>query len=508
MVLAESSIAPEKSLEHFFIGMNTSTNETFQKKVDMTVQMLTDTLEELSQPYIGLTPEQMHSRLKHLELSSVNGQVWEQVLQDIKKYAVDPAVNVYHPKCMAHLQCPAVLPSVAADLIISALNQSMDSWDQSPAATYIEERLIKYLLDTAGMPETGDGVFTSGGTQSNYMGLQLARDIWCKNYLSHSVQLSGLPKEASRFRLLCSEEAHFTVKKSAAQLGLGEKAVVTVPTNQKKEIDIPSLKKSIELLKKDGLLPIVVVATAGNTDFGSIDSLHEIADIAAAENMWYHVDAAYGGGLFFSQKHAHRLKGIERADSVAVDFHKMLFQSVSCGVFLVKQAEHLAVNNQQAVYLNPKEDETAGNLHLVGKSVQTSRRFDALKLLMTFKHVGINTLGQWIDELVDITNRLYEEISKYNNLEAAVPPSISTIVFRYVPTSNISTEKTDEINRRIKEELFFNGEAALSKTKVQNRQYLKITILHPDAEIAARKKVIASVIEKGKFLEERSLKDE
>ncbi|MFB4164483.1 aspartate aminotransferase family protein [Alteribacillus sp. JSM 102045] len=503
VLLKTKETKTEDNLDSFFIQTDAKTNQSFQEMMFSTINMLMDTMNKTEEPYPGKTPLQIKEMLEQPDLYSLRGEAWETVLEDVRRYAVEPAIKVQHPACMAHLQCPVVNPSIAAELILSTLNQSMDSWDQSPAATYLEDRLVKWMIELAGLPKTGDGVFTSGGTQSNYMGLQLARDNWCQRIIGHSVQANGLPPEAERFRILCSEDAHFTVKKSAVQLGLGEQAVTTIKTNNNKEIDGQSCLSIVKELKKDGLLPIAIVATAGTTDFGSIDSLAEIADIAEAEGMWYHIDAAYGGGLLFSEKHKNRLAGIERADSVTIDFHKMLFQPVSCGIFLVKEAGSLTINSQQADYLSPTEDQECGMLHLVDKSVQTSRRFDALKLWMTLRQIGIGTVGKWIEKIIEVTNELHAEMTRHEAFETVLAPSISTLVFRYNPQSDMPEIIVDQLNRSIKNELFYEGQAVLSKTKVHNKQFLKITLLHPGSNFHNGKQVIEAIIQKGKKLEEK-----
>ena len=138
------------------------------------------------------------------------------------------SVNVSHPNTAAHLHCPPLLAALAAEVVTSALNQSMDSFDQAPIATIVEQKLIRWLCGEAGFPATADGTFTSGGSQSNYMGLLLARDALLKKHWNWSAQKSGLPPEANRLRILCSEVAHFTVEKSASQLGLGTDSVIRV----------------------------------------------------------------------------------------------------------------------------------------------------------------------------------------------------------------------------------------------------------------------------------------
>ncbi|MDF5382937.1 pyridoxal-dependent decarboxylase, partial [Vibrio parahaemolyticus] len=202
-----------------------------------------------------------------------------------------------HPDCIAHLHTPPLMPAIAAEAMIAALNQSMDSWDQASSATYVEQKVVNWLCDKYELGEKADGIFTSGGTQSNQMGLMLARD-WIVDKLSaHSIQKLGLPEYADKLRIVCSKKSHFTVQKSASWMGLGEKAVMTVDANADGTMDVTKLDEVLNQAKAEGLIPFAIVGTAGTTDHGAIDDLDFIADIAAKHDMWMHVDGAYGGAL-------------------------------------------------------------------------------------------------------------------------------------------------------------------------------------------------------------------
>ena len=205
-----------------------------------------------------------------------------------------------HPHFIAHLQTPPLIPALAAETIISALNQSMDSWDQASSATYVEQKMTDWLcelfgynLEQSATSNGADGVFTSGGTQSNLMGLLLARDRAVEQISGESVQKDGLPSYTKKLRILCSQTSHFTVQKSASLMGLGERAVVTVATDEFGCLDMNALTATIADLQSQDLIPFCVVGTAGTTDLGAIDDLQAIAAISEQHNMWFHVDGAY-----------------------------------------------------------------------------------------------------------------------------------------------------------------------------------------------------------------------
>ena len=285
---------------------------------------------------------------------------------------VSNSVAINHPYTAAHLHCPPLLAALAAEVVISALNQSMDSFDQAPIATVVEQKMIRLLCAEAGLPSSADGTFTTGGSQSNYLGLLLARDQLLQRHWNWSAQKSGLPPEARRLRIFCSEVAHFTVEKAAAQLGLGTDAVVRVAVDESFRMKPLALQDSLHAARSQDLLPMAIVATAGTTDFGSVDPLPELASVAREAGAWLHVDAAYGGALLFSAQHRNKLLGIEHADSLGLDFHKLFWQPIPCSAFLLRDARHFDSIKLHADYLNPELHEEEGIPNLVTTSLLTS----------------------------------------------------------------------------------------------------------------------------------------
>lgn len=389
------------------------------------------------------------------------------------------SVAVSDTGTIAHLHCPPLLASLAAEVVISALNQSMDSFDQAPMATMVEQRLVGWLCTQTGLPTEADGTFTAGGSQSNYMGLLLARDAFLKKHWNWPAQTRGLHPEAHRLRILCSEVAHFTVEKSAAQLGLGTDAVVRVAADDRFRMSPAALRKEIQQLHAQDLLPVAIVATAGTTDFGSIDPLVEIGTMAREAGAWFHVDAAYGGALLFSPAHRSRLAGIENADSVSIDFHKLFWQPISCSAFLLANAAHFDLIKMHADYLNPEAHEEAGIPDLVTKSVLTSRRFDALKLWISFQSLGHQKLARMIDRTIDLANHAAEVIRRSPRLELMCKPQLSTVVFRILPSK--PKINSDHVHRLIRQQLFNTGQAVIGHTRVRNHPCLKFTCMNPSA---------------------------
>jgi L-2,4-diaminobutyrate decarboxylase len=406
---------------------------------------------------------------------------------------ISNSVAVSDVGTIAHLHCPPLLASLAAEVVTSALNQSMDSFDQAPIATMVEQKLVRWLCAQARLPAGADGTFTAGGSQSNYMGLLLARDAFLNKQWNWPAQKRGLHPEAGRLRILCSEVAHFTVEKSAAQLGLGTDAVVRVATDDQFRMSPKALRQEIDGLRAEGLLPMAIVATAGTTDFGSIDPIADIANIARQTGAWLHVDAAYGGALLFSPGHRGRLAGLEIAESVSIDFHKLFWQPIPCSVFLLANAQHFDLIKMHADYLNPEAHETAGIPDLVTKSVLTSRRFDALKLWISFQTLGREKLAQMIDRTISLANHAAEVIRRNPRLELMCDPQLSTVVFRVRPIS--ADIDSDQLSARIRQQLFHTGRAVIGHTRVRDYPCLKFTCLNPAANEADLEALIEEIVQ-------------
>lgn len=452
-------------------------------------------------PFTGVLPGELARKFEGVDLNQSLNNVSE-ALAELDALYLRDAVYFHNPKYVAHLNCPITYPSILAELILSSVNSSVDTWDQSAGATLIEQALIDWTCEVIGLGESADGIFTSGGTQSNLMAMLLARDALCKKYWpERPVKEFGLPAESSKFRIFTSEVSHFSVQKSAALLGLGYESVVAVKTDDGFRMDADALRFELERCVGQGLLPMAVVATTGTTDFGSIDPLHSIAELCRKYDVWMHADAAYGCGLLVSSARA-KLSGIERADSVTVDYHKSFMQPVSCSAFLVRRKRELDVVTHHAEYLNPLSAKQEGTPNLVNKSLQTTRRFDALKLWLTLRIVGRDQLGQMFDQVCELARASYTLLKLDPEMDVLHEPEISCLVFRYCPLvtdrrlmNQLNGPFLDELNSHIRKAIFRSGEAVIAGTQVNGRRYLKFTLLNPQASLSN----IESVIDLIKF---------
>ncbi len=444
------------------------------------LQHLLTALRSVTGPSTGTGVSEAAARVTEVDLD-VPLDDTAAALAELSRVWLDDAVWFHEPSYAAHLNCPVVVPALLAELFIASVNSSLDTFDQSVGGTFVERRLIDWTAGRIGFGPTADGIFTSGGTQSNLQALVLARGVVERERLG-------------RLRIFASADGHFSVQKAARLLGLGDESVVCVPTDERHRMDPAALARSLAACTDLGLRPMAIVATAGTTDFGAIDPLPEIADLARAYDTWLHVDAAYGGGLLVSPRHRDRLAGIDRADSVTVDYHKTFFQPVSSSALVVRDRALLAPVTWHADYLNPRTAEALASPNQVDKSLQTTRRFDALKLWLTLRMMGPDVIGGYVDAVIDLARDVCTAVSNEPDLEIAARPELSTLVFRYAPgldkldqrdglDRRWNEEEVGALNREIREALYRSGEAMVAATKVDGRQFLKLTLLNPLATV-------------------------
>ncbi len=411
----------------------------------------------------------------------VEGLGAEAALARIGKVLVEYGLHLSHPHAVAHLQPPPLAVAVAADALASASNASLDTYDSGPSAIAVERWLIHGLVELAGLGAQADGVLTPGGSMSNLMGLLLARDAAAlrRGIDARRQGVSTLPGPV----VLCSELAHFSIQRACAALGLGEDAVRLVPTDSRRRMRPDALAAILRELPPEHT-PLAIVATAGTTDFGSIDPLPQIAAIAAEHGVWLHVDAAYGFGALFSERLAGRLNGLTLADSVTLDLHKLGWQPAATSVLLVSNASNFSALEREVAYLNPVDDADAGYEGLLGRSLQTTRRPDAVKVAATLLAHGRRGLGDMVDTCHDLAKHAEQRITAEPELELVAPAELTTVVFRYRCPE--APEREDEINGAMRRRLMETGTALIGRTSVRTegsgspeRVCLKFTLLNP-----------------------------
>jgi L-2,4-diaminobutyrate decarboxylase len=405
----------------------------------------------------------------------------EAALTRLGRVLVEYGLHLSHPHAVAHLQPPPLAVAVAADALASASNASLDTYDSGPSAIAVERWLIGGLVELAGLGRQADGVLTPGGSLSNLLGLLLARDAAAlRRGIDARRQGVGALKSPV---VLCSELAHFSVHRACAALGLGEGAVRPVPTDARRRMRPEALEALLRELGPEHT-PLAIVATAGTTDFGTIDPLPRLAAIAAEHGVWLHVDAAYGFGALFSERLAGRLEGLSLADSITVDLHKLGWQPAAASVLLVSDARAFSALERHVAYLNPEDDAEAGYDGLLGRSLQTTRRPDAVKVAATLLAYGRQGLGDMVDTCHELARHAEQRIRAEPELELVSPAELTTVVFRYRTGEEPARE--DATNGALRRRLMETGTALIGRTAVRldgpgspERVCLKFTLLNP-----------------------------
>ncbi|MFE7405536.1 pyridoxal phosphate-dependent decarboxylase family protein [Isoptericola sp. NPDC057559] len=434
------------------------------------------------QPFCGASRRELQALVDDVDLDGPPVGTPDALRETAELYA-SHAVWFHHPGYAAHLNCPVALPAVGAEAMLAAINTSVDTYDQSTVATLMEQRLVAWTAARVGF-EAGDGVFTSGGTQSNLQALHLARERALTDAAGARLGGAARRERLGRLRVLATASGHFSVARSALLLGLDDDAVVAVPTDAAGRMDPGALARALVDVERAGDVVMAVVVTAGTTDRGCVDPLVPVADLCDAVGAWLHVDAAYGGGLLLSPRRRHLLDGVERARSVTVDFHKTFFQPVSSSALLVRDPADLARATWHADYLNPAEESGEPNpdLNLVDKSLQTTRRFDALKLWATLRAVGADGVGAMVDAVCDLAAAVHADLAGDPELRLLAPTDLSTVLFRFQP-DGVDDARADALVPRVRRVLFDSGRAMVAKTVIDGRPCLKLTLLNPDATL-------------------------
>ncbi len=428
-------------------------------------------------------------------------------LERVTSLLVDHGIRLASSRAAAHLQPPPLTVAVAADTMASFCNASVDTYDSGPSGIVLERWVVSVLAKLAGLPLHADGVMTPGGSLSNLQGLLLARNSALFR-AGHDPQKDSATKLAAP-RIFCSEVAHFSIQRAAGALGMGETAVIPIPVDANRRMSAAALSKALSGLRR-WESPIAIVGTAGTTDFGSIDPLSELADLAAQYDTWFHVDAAYGFGALFSTRLAGKLNGIERAHSITLDMHKLGWQPAAASVLLVSNARLFRSLEREVAYLNPIDDVEAGLDGLLGRSLQTTRRPDAAKVAAALLAFGQAGLGAMVDSCHDLARYAQTKIEQSSRVKLVAPAELTTVVFRYLPVNPLPREREDEVNALLRRLLLESGDALIGRTRAvcpsdtnKERTCLKFTLLNPTMTHADVDDLLRLVIATGLVAETR-----
>jgi len=404
---------------------------------------------------------------------------WPDVLREFRERVAPGTFNAQNPGSFSYFTPPPLAMSVAAEVLAAWLQQGVDVWHAGPVGAFVEEEVIGWLRDLVGFDASGWGVLTSGGVMANLMGLTLARDLW----LPRLRGLPGFPRGGAleNVRVYASDQAHFSIERALDMLGFPSGTLTVLGSDDRFRLEAGPVEEAIRRDRSDGLIPLAIAGVAGSTNTGSVDHIVHLAELAERESVWLHVDAAYGAAARLSVRDSHRVPGLERADSVTVDPHKWFFQAYDIGGLVVRRRQDLrSVFHRAPEYYrsNRPQDEP---LDWYQYSLEGTRRFRALKLWMSWKHLGTLGLGRLIEQNVDLAAYLAARCLEAEDLDAApVEPELSVVCFRHLPPTleGIPPEQLDAYQTRLQRALEVSGEAWVSVTALRGRTYLRAGIVN------------------------------
>jgi glutamate/tyrosine decarboxylase-like PLP-dependent enzyme len=378
-----------------------------------------------------------------------------------------------HPRFFGYVSSPGTPLTAIGSMLAAALNVNVTCWRSAPAATELEHVTVNWLKEMLGYPAEAGGLLVSGGSMANFAAMAAARSAKSPvNVVREGVAAAGGP--------LCgyvSTEGHFSISKAAGMLGLGERYVRQVRTNARLEIDMSDLERLVREDRAAGHLPFFVAGNAGTTATGAFDPIGELADFARANDLWFHVDAAYGGFAALAPSRRRLFERIGEADSVALDPHKWLYLSMGCGCVLYKDpAAAYAAFSHDAEYTRTIGLERDEAFAFWNYGPELSRPFRALDLWLLLKHVGSRRLGEAIEENIGCAEYLQELVAASDDFEMLAPVGLSVFCFRHRPRGY--SGDLDVWNERVLTELQRRGSSYLSNARVDGKFALRGCVLN------------------------------
>jgi glutamate/tyrosine decarboxylase-like PLP-dependent enzyme len=387
---------------------------------------------------------------------------------------------VSHPKSYSFVPGPSNYISAMADSLSAGFNIFSGGWQASPAAAEMEIVTMNWLLKMFGFPQKkGGGIFTSGGSMANLTALVTARTVKCGDDFSKAI-------------IYLSDQAHSSNIKAIRVLGFRKEQIRIIPTDGEFKFSLNKLKNAIAKDRLEGLQPFCLIATAGTTNTGTVDPLSDIAKICKKEDIWFHIDGAYGGFAILSDDGKPLLKGIEKADSLTIDPHKWFFQPYEIGCLLIKNHKWLkGTFTEKPEYLRDIEGNTS-EINFYDHGIELTRRFRALKFYMSVKTFGMGEFRKAISYNIKLAEAAENFLRKSPNWEVISPATLAVINFRYNPIGNkLSEKKLDALNQRISKNVVESKEALLVTTVLNKQIVLRMCLINPRTTLDDVKETIA-----------------
>ncbi len=412
-----------------------------------------------------ISPEKMYESWENDFANSSDSNINEYFSK-----VINNSIHLHDPKYVGH-QVPPVLPAAAlADFLSSFLNNATGVYEMGSTGIVLEKLIIKILSGAIGMKDEAEGLLTFGGTLGNLTALLALR----QSKSDYNIWKDGAKEKAA---ILVSEESHYSVDRAVRIMGSGDNGIIKVPVNEEFKLDIKSLEQFLKKLKRQEEKIIGVVANACSTSLGLFDPLEEIAEFCSANDLWFHVDGAHGGPAVFSKKYKHLVNGIEKADSVIIDFHKILMMpSLVTAVVFRDGSKSYETFSQKASYLWESKGEK--DWYNLGKrTFECTKNTMSLKVYSIIRTYGIQLFDDIVTKLFDLGRQFAETIKDRKNFELAVEPESNIVCFRFI--NNLKDDEINKLNRKIRKSIIEDGKFFIVQTEVKNKTFLRTCLMNP-----------------------------
>lgn len=417
-----------------------------------------------------------------------HGSAFAQVMADFETKVMPNAFRTMHPRFLAFVPGAPAFPSILGDWLCAASNFFAGVWLEAAGPTQIEILVLDWFKEFLGLPTQARGILLSGGSEANLTALVVARQ-----------RLAFA--ERARAVVYMTEQRHWSIDRAATVMGLRPEQLRPVPQDAEFRLTAAALRTAVQSDRAAERLPWAVVANAGATNTGTVDCLAEIADLCAAENLWFHVDAAYGGPAVLIPEGKRQMAGIERADSITIDPHKWFGQTFEAGGLLVRDGRRLpetfALRPDYMQDVEPTEEQ----INFCDHGIALTRRFRALKIWLSVKVLGLSWFRQLVQRCCDLADFAQQLLAETPGFEISCPRQLSIVCFRYVPAGWTAADRCDELNLHILEELRRSGQAFLSSTRLGGRVVMRMCFINwrttsadVEAIIAQLRTIGASVV--------------
>ncbi|OGU35183.1 MAG: pyridoxal-dependent decarboxylase [Ignavibacteria bacterium GWB2_35_6b] len=448
--------------------------EEFQNILQKTSEIIIEQYKKIEniKGYNSFPQEEVESWFN--EPLPMNGKNTFQLLEEVKEKVINTATGNFGPNMYAYVMAGGNQISTIADFLASTINQNATKWHLAPAMTEIEKRVVKWTAEMIHYTPEAGGAMVSGGSAANLAGLTVARNIFFKQF---DINKNGLFGQKP-FTVYCSKETHNCTDKSLALLGIGTNNLRRIDTGSDFKINLEALEAQIIEDKQNGFQPFCIIGNAGTVNTGAIDDLTALANLAQKYKMWFHVDGAYGGLASSLPSLKNKYAGLELADSVALDFHKWLYQPFEIGCVLVKNWSLLRETYfKQADYLDTELEQKTARLEFNEHYFQLSRNAKAFKVWMSLKAYGFTKFQEMIQKDIDLTNYLSKLIRESSDFELKSTSDLAITCFRY--KGSLTNEKEIiEINQKLIPALEADGRVFITGTKLNNEFVLRACLIN------------------------------